>query len=268
MQHLRALYFIILLKILYCLTSAIINRRIIHYDYREPLFFIHFSRSNVPYKTWPLIQLVKITWIPNGELPIRCELSEELKEVHNILNGVPYNQVKKVNDHQMEDILKTCTHDRQPPHLIGSSSKQNRPVLIWPGTRWCGTGNVSSSYDDLGWYREEDKCCREHDLCDDILQAGSRKDDLVNDSPYTRLNCDCDNRFWHCLRKLNTITSNAIGDFYFNLFKNKCYKKEYPIVGCITWHSKLLKMRCQEYKLDYTKPKIWQWFDAKVYTKP
>ncbi|XP_067125180.1 phospholipase A2-like [Centruroides vittatus] len=264
----RALAYLLLLKMLCRPTSAVVDGRIARYGYPQPLFFVRFVRSDVPFGTWPLIQLVKITWIPNGELSVRCELSQEQKEVHNTLRTVPQDRVKEVDNYQMEGILKLCTQEHQSQHQLTSSSQHRRPVFIWPGTRWCGTGNVSSSYDDLGWYREEDKCCREHDLCDDILLAGGRKEDLENDSQYTRLNCDCDDKFWHCLREVNTLTSNAIGDFYFNLLKNKCYKKEHPIVGCITWHSKLLKTRCQEYKLDYTKPEKWQWFEAKVYSKP
>lgn len=45
--------------------------------------------------------------------------------------------------------------------------------LTVPGTKWCGPGNTSTSYDDLGTQRETDMCCREHDYCDVILEPGT-----------------------------------------------------------------------------------------------
>uniref|UniRef100_A0A224XGJ6 Phospholipase A2 n=1 Tax=Megacormus gertschi TaxID=1843536 RepID=A0A224XGJ6_9SCOR len=251
------------------LTNAITNRRISsNYDYEEPYFFLHFSQSGNRYVSLPVTRLVKVQWLANDDLTNRCEISEDPDQVHNSLKGIPHERVKRVSERQMEGIINSCNQSPQLPiETLPSAPQKIKPVFIWPGTRWCGTGNVSSGLDDLGWYREEDKCCREHDLCGDIIQAGGTKDELVNDSKYTRLLCSCDDRFWHCLREVNSITSNAIGDFYFNLFQNQCFRMEHPIIQCVAWHSKLLKKRCQEYEFDYTKPKIWQWFDAKVYTK-
>jgi len=37
-----------------------------------------------------------------------------------------------------------------------------------PGTKWCGPGNIATSYDDLGTEREVDMCCRapsDHPMC-------------------------------------------------------------------------------------------------------
>ena len=49
-----------------------------------------------------------------------------------------------------------------------------------PGTKWCGPGNTSSNYDDLGTQRETDKCCRDHDHCDDILEPHTTLHGLNN----------------------------------------------------------------------------------------
>lgn len=33
-------------------------------------------------------------------------------------------------------------------------------VLIMPGTKWCGQGDVAEHYNDLGYHSDVDKCCR------------------------------------------------------------------------------------------------------------
>lgn len=33
-------------------------------------------------------------------------------------------------------------------------------ILILPGTKWCGAGDIAEHYNDLGYYADVDKCCR------------------------------------------------------------------------------------------------------------
>ncbi|TRY63800.1 hypothetical protein TCAL_14309 [Tigriopus californicus] len=33
-------------------------------------------------------------------------------------------------------------------------------ILILPGTKWCGAGDIADHYNDLGYYGDVDKCCR------------------------------------------------------------------------------------------------------------
>ncbi|KAL1396449.1 hypothetical protein pipiens_010501 [Culex pipiens pipiens] len=112
--------------------------------------------------------------------------------------------------------------------------RSNRTVerinLTLPGTKWCGPGNTADDYEDLGKHEEEDKCCRDHDHCDNI-PAGEMKYGLTNDDYFTRLHCKCDRDFQQCLKKINTTLSNRLGSFYFAV-RDKCYKKQYPIVDC------------------------------------
>lgn len=56
----------------------------------------------------------------------------------------------------------------------------------------------------MGRYAEEDRCCREHDLCPHTLSAGECKRGLCNHQPFTRSHCDCDMKFRRCLQQLNT----------------------------------------------------------------
>ncbi|XP_063896671.1 uncharacterized protein LOC126055209 [Helicoverpa armigera] len=71
------------------------------------------------------------------------------------------------------------------------------PTRTWPvfylfflrilGTKWCGPGDISDSYNDLGTEREADMCCRDHDKCPDFIHGGETKYDLTNDGFYTSL---------------------------------------------------------------------------------
>lgn len=69
--------------------------------------------------------------------------------------------------------------------LRSNRSNVERINLTLPGTKWCGPGNVADDYDDLGKHEDEDKCCREHDHCDNIA-SGEEKYGLKNDDYFTR----------------------------------------------------------------------------------
>lgn len=68
-----------------------------------------------------------------------------------------------------------------------SSDRHNESHLqiIFPGTLWCGPGNIADNDSELGYFEETDRCCQKHDHCDGIL-AGETKYGLTNDSPYTK----------------------------------------------------------------------------------
>lgn len=59
-------------------------------------------------------------------------------------------------------------------------------LLCYSGTKWCGLGDISSSYDDLGPERNLDKCCRAHDHCPVKVKAFRSRYGLVNWSLYTK----------------------------------------------------------------------------------
>ncbi|XP_059479334.1 phospholipase A2-like [Neocloeon triangulifer] len=136
--------------------------------------------------------------------------------------------------------------------------------LIYPGTKWCGQGNVATHYGDLGLYEKTDMCCRDHDYCPDYISAGKTKYGLKNTAPYTKVHCDCDAKFKMCLENDNTDASNDVGHLYFNLFGSQCFKKDYPIIQCRRY-SQDPPRRCLEYDLDETRDKKWQFFDNPHY---
>ncbi|XP_063833024.1 phospholipase A2-like [Ostrinia nubilalis] len=116
--------------------------------------------------------------------------------------------------------------------LSDDDLKQLKFNFIYPGTKWCGPGNVADNYDDLGSAWQADSCCREHDNCPDVLAAGETRMNLTNDAFYTRLNCGCDETFRQCLHNANSSVALQIGIVYFDLLGTQCYREDYPITGC------------------------------------
>ncbi|XP_022258512.1 phospholipase A2-like [Limulus polyphemus] len=234
-------------------------------------YFIEYENQELEaVRPWPRVQLLDVTWSVKGQnyaqgIPeiLSCRLIENPDHVLKKLKKKNLHQtVLRITSEKMEYILHHCSDAGQ----LKTEDFLHRSI-IWPGTKWCGPGNISENFDDLGEKRETDICCRDHDTCDDILKAGETKYGLTNDALTTRLNCKCDEDFRVCLMKVNTQTSNAVGEFYFNIAQNKCYKMEHPQTKCLRWGG-LLQMSCQEYELDVSKPKIWQFFDAVEYRKP
>ncbi|CAL1679619.1 unnamed protein product [Lasius platythorax] len=136
-------------------------------------------------------------------------------------------------------------------------------AFIFPGTKWCGSGNIASDPDNLGIFTMTDACCREHDNCKDIIESMQTKYGLTNTAPYTRLHCSCDERFYDCLHGSEELVSAKVGFLYFSVLDTKCFREDYPIVGCKR-HS-LIPRRCLEYELDESQPKMYQWFDVPTY---
>ena len=67
-------------------------------------------------------------------------------------------------------------------------------VLIFPGTKWCGKGDLAECYDDLGPDQELDVCCRDHDCCPYMIPPFSSRFNLFNYRFHSLIHCDCDNR--------------------------------------------------------------------------
>ncbi|KAF8791819.1 phospholipase A2-like [Argiope bruennichi] len=133
--------------------------------------------------------------------------------------------------------------------------------FIFPGTKYCGQGNIAENYHDLGIFNETDACCREHDYCDDIIRPGRTKHNLINPFGTTRLHCKCDEALRNCFRKVNSVVSNSVGYIFFSLLQTQCFDFEYPATGCLLWRRGAVRLYCVKYELQEDQPKRWQWFD-------
>ncbi|CRK89630.1 CLUMA_CG003258, isoform A [Clunio marinus] len=132
--------------------------------------------------------------------------------------------------------------------------------FIYMGTKWCGAGDIAQSKRDIGYFYMTDSCCRDHDLCPQMIEAQKSNYGLRNPGKFTRSHCDCDNAFYRCLKSVNTVVSNQIGVIYFNVLGPQCFKKEHPS-KC----KRRSKRRCVEYEANESESKQYQWFDNKWY---
>ncbi|KAL6255292.1 hypothetical protein P5V15_013632 [Pogonomyrmex californicus] len=143
----------------------------------------------------------------------------------------------------------------------GESYDNDREMLkkyihaIFPGTVWCGDGDRAKNDSDLGRFKDTDACCRDHDKCQNDLLAGKTKLNLKNNGAYTRSACDCDHKFYECLKRVNSMFSNGIGKTYFNLLKPQCFRCVCPTDDCNRDDGTECKNHCKKY----------QWLDNSKY---
>lgn len=117
-----------------------------------------------------------------------------------------------------------------------TDSIKDRLKAIYPGTLWCGDGNQARNQNEIGLFRNTDICCKQHDQCPSFIKSGSEFKGLRNTGLFTRSHCDCDIKFYNCLKRTDTIISNKIGYTYFNILRPQCFRKDYPIRGCKKWY--------------------------------
>ncbi|GAB1599067.1 hypothetical protein Ahia01_000183900 [Argonauta hians] len=157
----------------------------------------------------------------------------------------------KESNHHDQKTDKNVTHSRrrQRRHL--------NPVLMYPGTKWCGNGNTAEAFDDLGSETEADYCCREHDYCPFTIESFSRRFNLFNYRLHTLSHCQCDRRFRNCLKKVssNSSITHLIGRIYFDFLGSRCFvfiKEKYCVERswwgkCRTYGTQLTaKIKLQE----------------------
>ncbi|KAH3891570.1 uncharacterized protein LOC127855574 [Dreissena polymorpha] len=112
---------------------------------------------------------------------------------------------------------------RGPPDLE-TTSYYTMTRGIFPGTLWCGFGNIAEdTYGKLGEHSETDDCCRRHDLCKPIIKAFQERYFYSNPSVFPISHCGCDVMFYDCLLKADSSTSKMIGRIFFNHVKMKCF---------------------------------------------
>ncbi|XP_077283326.1 uncharacterized protein LOC143909285 [Arctopsyche grandis] len=145
---------------------------------------------------------------------------------------------------------------------VGDSFK-DRVKAIFPGTLWCGDGDMARSA-EVGLFFMTDSCCRRHDACKLYILSGETKYGLTNTGLFTRSHCDCDKAFYRCLKRTNSVVSSQIGLTYFSILGPQCFKREHPIMRCKR-RTRITSQKCEEYQMDYNQSKMWQWFDNETF---
>jgi secretory phospholipase A2 len=126
--------------------------------------------------------------------------------------------------------------------------RQKRSILISPGTQWCGSGARAEHASDLGENSETDQCCREHDGCPYIIEGLSTRYGYFNYRFYTMSYCECDRKFFECLKRAGTGTSSIIGKVFFNVVNRNCFelKRDKVCAKYSFWGS------CNKYRVGLT----------------
>lgn len=113
--------------------------------------------------------------------------------------------------------------DSEDSALQDEVLKRSKRGFTYPGTLWCGAGNMADNYDQLGTrlqhlqaelimhvcvpnihrliitlhvagnFAETDSCCRTHDHCPHVIHAFSSKYGHTNFKWHSICHCDCDN---------------------------------------------------------------------------
>ncbi|XP_024868541.1 phospholipase A2-like [Temnothorax curvispinosus] len=120
--------------------------------------------------------------------------------------------------------------------------------FIYPGTLWCGSGDIAREERDLGVFKRTDACCRAHDNCKNDILANKTEVNLKNNGIFTRSACTCDNEFYNCLKKASSPIAFKIGVMYFNLLQPQCFKCVCPTADCNPEDGTECKDQCTKYK--------------------
>ncbi|XP_037921350.1 phospholipase A2-like [Hermetia illucens] len=190
-------------------------------------------------------------------------LTNNEEEVDSTTNEVGNKHIARTHHY-----LYNITHDQGLDTIIYVpflerilSGVSGRIYTVYPGTIWCGVGNQAQDESSIGYFSSTDRCCRDHDLCRDSIPPKAIKHGLRNPGFFTRSHCDCDRKFYRCLKFDNSFVSRKIGMAYFNILRPQCFRKEFPIMYCWIWFDG----RCLNYVVDDTRAKSWQWFDNKPF---
>lgn len=92
-----------------------------------------------------------------------------------------------------------------------SDGLKDKLKAIYPGTLWCGDGNQARHKNEVGIFRNTDICCKQHDHCPAFIKRNQEFKGLRNTGLFTRSHCDCDWKFYNCLRQTNSLIANKIG---------------------------------------------------------
>ncbi|KPP60180.1 hypothetical protein Z043_121839, partial [Scleropages formosus] len=117
----------------------------------------------------------------------------------------------------------------------GRVPRRTKRGFTYPGTLWCGAGNIADSYDHLGEFAETDSCCRIHDHCPYVIQAFSHNFGYTNFKWHSISHCNCDNALKDCLRKVNDTSSRVVGQAFFNVIEVPCFDFTYE-EQCVERH--------------------------------
>ncbi|CAN7979753.1 unnamed protein product [Ixodes pacificus] len=199
------------------------------------------------------------------ETALDCNIIGDKALIKKILQDITEDIVEKVTQKRVQHYLNLC--DRRKPNKDKSSlkslfekiGKKLQRLFIFPGTKWCGAGDVAENDDDLGVLRGTDMCCRAHDNSNDNIPALQTKHGITNNNLYTMTNCKDDRQFYNCLLNDKSVSSTLVRKIFFDVLSIECFSYTYPR-KCVKKNPSHNPSKCEKYELDKSAPKKWQIF--------
>ncbi|KAM3935848.1 protein PROCA1 [Leptodactylus fuscus] len=212
---------------------------------------LSFQGHHVQYQVTDGEELVTSIWDKRRQL-VSCSLDEDADTIRDFLS---HCQRKRQED-VWEFGLGGFAEARMACMIFLSSDtfrKRERSAekhvrvkrgFTYPGTLWCGAGNIVADESELGEHKETDSCCRTHDHCDYVIHPFAYSYGYRNMRWHTISHCQCDNRFKECLRSVNDTASRVVGQAFFNVIQVQCFEFDYK-EHCVerTWYG-----WCTKYK--------------------
>ncbi|XP_070378667.1 uncharacterized protein [Dermacentor albipictus] len=199
----------------------------------------------------------------NTNATVNCNLIGEETLIQQILRLVPAELVTSVTTAQMDEVVDKCQDKEsmmEGSSLLSTIGDDLQSLVIFPGTKWCGAGNVAKNYSDLGSASATDMCCRDHDHSEDSIPAFGMEHGIRNYMFYTMTDCPDDHKFFNCLQNVSSFTSVTVGTIFFDILKTHCFEYGYPTM-CTDynyWLIVLLQDPCLKREPDTSKPMQWQ----------
>ncbi|XP_064468104.1 uncharacterized protein LOC135378882 isoform X2 [Ornithodoros turicata] len=131
---------------------------------------------------------------------------------------------------------------------------------IYPGTKWCGAGNISTESELYGRAQETDKCCQKHDEAKDYILASQTHhthSELKNPKKYTVTNCLDDIKLFNCLLNDNSTDSYQFGQAFFDALGVPCFAYTLKVRCTRSWWLS----STQTCEIEENQPKEWQFLD-------
>ncbi|XP_053313045.1 protein PROCA1 [Spea bombifrons] len=187
--------------------------------------------------------LVTSTWDSRRQL-VSCSVDMEEQEVLSFLSRclaekqqVPgdWGSVRFAEVRLACQIFQSVFSPWDKANTIERHLHRAKRGFTYPGTLWCGSGNIAESFDDLGEHKETDTCCRTHDQCEHVIHPFSYNYGYRNMRWHTISHCQCDAKFKECLRKVNNTASRVVGQAFFNVIQVPCFEFTFKEL-CIERH--------------------------------
>uniref|UniRef100_A0A3Q1EEV5 phospholipase A2 n=1 Tax=Acanthochromis polyacanthus TaxID=80966 RepID=A0A3Q1EEV5_9TELE len=185
--------------------------------------------DNFLYQVSDGAEVVRSVVTPAGKL-VNCSVTVNHIQVKSFLQecrlGLKEQRTgwqREMRFTRMDEAKLMCRELKERTEEKDQVLKRTKRGFTYPGTLWCGAGNMAENYNQLGDFADTDSCCRTHDHCPHVIHAFSSKYGHTNFKWHSICHCDCDNALKACLRKVNDTSSRVVGQAFFNVIGVPCF---------------------------------------------